>query len=94
MTRIEVRQKSGLLEHRARSLGEIGQGRRMSEASKLVGRPVASLFPGQDLPEPKSNVATPVRTSIVGPRGEPLRASAVALAEGGFVVVLHCLGEV
>jgi CheY-like chemotaxis protein len=51
--------------------------------------PVASLFPNQTLPVPKAGVATPMRESIVGPRGEPLRASVVAFAEGGFVCVLH-----
>jgi CheY-like chemotaxis protein len=64
--------------------------RRLGAApTKLVGVPVASLFPNQTLPSPKPGVATPIRESIVGPRGEPLRAAAVAFAEGGFVCVLH-----
>jgi hypothetical protein len=37
MTRVEVRQQSGLLEHGVRGLGEIGQGRAMPEAGELVG---------------------------------------------------------
>src|SRR2546425_3381076 len=37
MARIEMRQQPGLLVHRARSLREIGQGRPVSEAKKLIG---------------------------------------------------------
>ncbi|MEO7095872.1 MAG: response regulator [Polyangiales bacterium] len=68
--------------------------RRLSVApSALVGRDAASLFPGQQLPlahaPAGASVGPAVRVMIAGPRGEPLRASAVALAEGGMVVVLH-----
>ena len=68
--------------------------RRLAVApSSLVGRDAASLFPGQQLPIARApagaSVGPAVRVMIAGPRGEPLRASAVALAEGGMVVVLH-----
>ncbi|MBI2393149.1 MAG: response regulator [Deltaproteobacteria bacterium] len=55
-----------------------------STPSSLVGRPLASLFPGQVLP-----TVGYARASLVGPRGEPLRASAVALPGGGTVVVIQ-----
>ncbi len=54
--------------------------------SALVGRPVASLFPGQTLPTPGGDA---VRSTLVGPKGEPLRASAVTLPDGGIVIVIH-----
>ena len=68
--------------------------RRLAVApSSLVGRDAASLFPGQQLPVAHApagaSVGPAVRVTIAGPRGESLRASAVALAEGGLVVVLH-----
>src|SRR5262249_5478397 len=56
-----------------------------TNAAALVDRPVDSLFPGQTMPTP-SDVP---RTDLVGPRGEPFRASAVALPGGGFVIVVH-----
>ena len=37
MTRIEVRQQTGVLQHGARSLREVGQGGVMAEANELVG---------------------------------------------------------
>jgi len=52
--------------------------------SSLVGRSVHSLFPGQSLP----SLQTP-KTTLTGPRGEPLRGSAVSLPDGGTVIVLH-----
>lgn len=55
-----------------------------STPNALVGREVGALFPGQALP----TVAT-ARSPLVGPRGEPLRASAVALPGGGTVVVIQ-----
>ncbi|GAC1573395.1 MAG: hypothetical protein NVS3B20_05110 [Polyangiales bacterium] len=54
--------------------------------STLIGRPVHSLFPGQALPTASE---TP-RATLTGPKGEPLRASAVALpGGGGTVFVMH-----
>jgi CheY-like chemotaxis protein len=52
--------------------------------SAVVGRPVHTLFPGQNLP----SLQTP-KTTLTGPRGEPLRGSAVSLPGGGTVVVIH-----
>ncbi|MGZ3451501.1 MAG: response regulator, partial [Polyangiales bacterium] len=58
--------------------------RRLSTTpSALVGRQVGSLFPGQQLP------AVGERTTLSGPQGEALRASAVALPGSGTVIVLH-----
>ncbi len=50
----------------------------------LIGRAVPTLFPGQALP----SLQTP-KTTLTGPRGEPLRASAVSLPGGGTVIVIH-----
>ncbi len=52
--------------------------------SALVGRAVHTLFPGQTLPSLQNPKST-----LVGPRGEPLRGSAVSLPDGGTVIVLH-----
>lgn len=52
--------------------------------SALLRRHTTTLFPGQSLP----SVQAP-RSSLVGPRGEPLRASAVGMPGGGTVIVLH-----
>ncbi len=69
-------------------------GRRLNVSpSALVGRPMNSLFPGQELPalRPMTGATSPgplLRANIVGPRGESLRASASALPDGGLVMVL------
>lgn len=55
-----------------------------STPTSLVGRELSTLFPGQVLP----TIASP-RSTLVGPRGEPLRASAVALPGGGAVVIIQ-----
>jgi CheY-like chemotaxis protein/PAS domain-containing protein len=53
--------------------------------SALTGRAAFGLFPGQALPTPGDGG----RTGLIGPAGEALRASAVALPGGGTVVVIH-----
>ncbi len=61
-------------------------GRRLgTTACALVGRLAASLFPTQSLPVP----GVSPRTTMTGPHGEALRASAVSLPGGGTVVVIH-----
>lgn len=52
--------------------------------SALRGKSAAALFPGQQLPTAQSPKST-----LVGPRGEPLRASGVNLPDGGTVIVMH-----
>lgn len=52
--------------------------------SALRGKKAATLFPNQPLPS-----AHAPKTTLVGPRGEPLRASGVSLPDGGVVVVIH-----
>lgn len=51
----------------------------------LVGRSVDTLFVGQRLP----SVGDHPRTTLTGPQGEPLRAAAYPLRDGGAVVVVQ-----
>ncbi len=58
---------------------------RIGTGPSVFGRPADTLFAGQHLP----TVGDHPRTTLTGPQGEPLRAAAYPLQNGGSVVVVQ-----
>lgn len=58
---------------------------RIGAGASIFGRPADTLFAGQHLP----TVGDHPRTTLTGPQGEPLRAAAYPLRDGGAVVVVQ-----
>ena len=58
---------------------------RLGASARLIGRPAEGLFPGQHLPVAGEHP----RTTLTGPSGEPLRATAHALPDGSAVIVVQ-----